>query len=170
MGKWLIYILRKEIEMQLIKQTLDGKELKMLFKTKTGYYADSVLIPEDKLNDKKYIDGVIKKASKKESKYKNKKTEIDGIRFDSIAESRRYLELKAMERAGEISDLKLQPRFDYKGWNGKLLFFYKADFQYYQKGYPNPTIEDVKGMRTPIFNLKKKLIEDRHNITIEIVR
>lgn len=47
----------------------------------------------------------------KYNKYGNIKTVIDGIKFDSKRESERYLELKLLEKAGEISDLKLQPRF-----------------------------------------------------------
>ena len=45
------------------------------------------------------------------SKYRNRKTTIDGIAFDSKAEARRYAELKLLERAGEIKDLELQPKY-----------------------------------------------------------
>lgn len=62
------------------------------------------------------------------SKYNNKKTIVDGITFDSIKESNRYIELKALERIGEIKDLELQPVFKYLSEDGKrVLFKYIAD-------------------------------------------
>ena len=80
-------------------------------------------------------------------KYKNKKTQVDMYVFDSIAESRRYKELALLERAGEIKDLQLQPRFllqeSFKK-NGKTYrkIEYVADFMYFQKG--KNIVEDVK--------------------------
>lgn len=72
-----------------------------------------------------------------QSKYKNKKTQIDMYVFDSVAEARRYKELKLLERAGEISNLELQPRFllqDSFKKNGKTYrkIEYIADFKYCQ--------------------------------------
>lgn len=72
-----------------------------------------------------------------ESKYKNQKTQIDMYVFDSAAEARRYKELKLLERAGEISNLELQPRFllqDSFKKNGKTYrkIEYIADFKYCQ--------------------------------------
>lgn len=69
------------------------------------------------------------------NKYRNKKTQVDMYVFDSIAESKRYKELALLERAGEISDLELQPRFllqeSFKK-NGKThrKIEYIADFMY----------------------------------------
>lgn len=71
------------------------------------------------------------------NKYRNKKIQVDMYVFDSIAESRRYKELKLLERAGEISELELQPKFllqeGFKK-NGKTYrkVEYIADFMYYQ--------------------------------------
>lgn len=71
------------------------------------------------------------------AKYRNKKVQIDMYLFDSIAESRRYKELALLERAGEIKDLQLQPRFllqeSFKK-NGKTYrkIEYIADFMYCQ--------------------------------------
>lgn len=45
------------------------------------------------------------------NKYRNKKTQVDMYVFDSIAESKRYKELALLQRAGEIQNLELQPRF-----------------------------------------------------------
>ena len=113
------------------------------------------------------------------AKYGNKKTVIDGIKFDSIAESRRYIQLKHLEEIGEISHLRLQPRFDYfaentltKAGKPSLLFLYKADFDYCTDD-GKYIVEDVKSKFTdklPVFNLKKKLIEDRHGVEIVEVR
>ena len=70
-------------------------------------------------------------------KYKNKKTQVDMYVFDSIAESKRYKELALLEKAGEIKDLQLQPRFLLQeGFrkNGKTYrkIEYIADFMYCQ--------------------------------------
>lgn len=99
------------------------------------------------------------------SKYGAKKTEIDGIEFDSGKEADRYIELKLLERAGEISDLELQPKFDFK-IEDKKIFTYIADFCYTENG--KRIIEDVKGFKTPVFCLKKRLIEAQFGVKILI--
>tara|TARA_R110000787_G_scaffold181619_1_gene293659 strand:+ start:190 stop:501 length:312 start_codon:yes stop_codon:yes gene_type:complete len=96
-------------------------------------------------------------------KYNNKKVVIDGIKFDSIRESKRYLDLKNLERGGDIKNLELQPRYDFV-LNGVKMGFYKADFRYVENGVL--VIEDVKGMKTPVYNLKKKMMKAFHNINI----
>ena len=99
------------------------------------------------------------------SKYYNKKTQVDMYVFDSIAESKRYKELKLLERAGEIKDLELQPHFllqeGFKK-NGKTYrkIEYIADFQYIENG--KVVIEDVKGKETEVFKLKRKLFEHEY--------
>lgn len=96
------------------------------------------------------------------SKYKNKKVQIDMYIFDSIAESRRYKELALLEKAGEIENLQLQPKFllqeSFKK-NGKTYrkIEYIADFMYEEKG--KVIVEDVKGMETKEFKIKRKLFE-----------
>jgi hypothetical protein len=107
----------------------------------------------------------------KASKYGNKRVEVDGITFDSQAEAKRYAELKLLEKAGQISDLKLQPRFPFyyqTGWTSELMFTYVADFSYVDNVPPHPitVVEDVKGFRTPLYRLKKKLIEAQYGIAI----
>ena len=101
----------------------------------------------------------------KKNKYGAKKTVVDGIKFDSKRESERYKELKLLEKAGEISRLRLQQRFDFEV-NGVRLGFYKADFVYDEKGRQFVTVEDVKGFKTPVYNLKKKLMKAIHGIDI----
>lgn len=90
------------------------------------------------------------------NKYRAIKTTVDGIKFDSKKEATRYQTLKILVMAKEISDLSLQPKFDLIV-NGTKIGFYKADFQYTQDG--KTVVEDVKGMKTPIYNLKKKMIK-----------
>ena len=102
------------------------------------------------------------------SKYNAIKTVVDGIKFDSKAEARRYGELKMLEKVGAISKLELQPRYDIDV-NGMRICFYKADFRYTNHD-DSVTIEDVKGVRTPIYNLKKKLVKACHGVEITEVR
>ena len=101
--------------------------------------------------------------TQKKSKYKSVKTEVDGIMFDSKAEARRYQQLKLLVRAGEIQDLEFQPRYEFI-INDVKIGFYKADFRYTDNG--KLVVEDVKGMKTPVYNLKKKLMKAIHNIDI----
>jgi len=102
------------------------------------------------------------------NKYSNIKDEVYGIKFDSRRESRRYLELLAHERIGEIQDLELQPVYEFR-INGKLMFKYIADFRYKSNIDGLVHIEDVKGVRTPVFNQKKKIIEANYGIKIELI-
>lgn len=89
------------------------------------------------------------------SKYNATKTVVDGITFASKAEARRYGELKVLERAGEISDLKLQPRFDLYSAKLAKVGTYLGDFSYtefYDMGViAAEVVEDVKGVETPLF-------------------
>lgn len=98
------------------------------------------------------------------SKYGNRKTEVDGRLFDSKREANRYSELLLLEKAGEISDLVCQAPFDVVV-NNKHICYYKADFQYITKE-GETVVEDVKGVRTDVFILKKKLVEALYDITI----
>lgn len=107
----------------------------------------------------------------RKSKYNAVKTVVDGIKFDSKAEARRYKVLKGMEQAGEIKDLQLQPEFElvphYKspadGHTVRALK-YRADFRYIESG--KLIIEDVKGRRTDVYRIKKKLFEYKYGIPI----
>lgn len=96
------------------------------------------------------------------SKYNAIKTEIDGHTFDSKFEAEHYASLKLMERAGVISDLKLQPRFllqegfVYQGHKERKIE-YVADFQYTRNG--ETVVEDTKSKatRTQAYKIKRKL-------------
>ena len=89
-------------------------------------------------------------------KYRAKPITLDGIRFASQAEGKRYLELKALEASGEITHLELQPKYTIV-INGVKVCTYIADFRYRTK--TNAVVEDVKGMLTPVYRLKKKMVE-----------
>jgi len=97
------------------------------------------------------------------SKYKAKKCEIDGFKFDSLKEGKRYRQLKLLEKARVIENLELQPRYDLI-INDVKCGFYKADFRYIEND--KLVVEDVKGMKTPVYNLKKKLIKAIYGIDI----
>jgi hypothetical protein len=96
------------------------------------------------------------KPNAKKPKYGAKKTVIDGITFASAKEARRYSELSWLAKAGSISGLELQPRFPVV-INGVKVCTYIADFAYFDG--KSRVIEDVKGFKTPIYKLKKKLVE-----------
>lgn len=110
-----------------------------------------------------------------QSKYRAKPTVVDGIRFASIKESRRYVELMMLARTGAITHLVLQPRFELwaakpmsEGHRGiEKVGAYVGDFQYRDQDNGGITVvEDVKGMKTPLYRLKKKLAEACHGISI----
>lgn len=100
------------------------------------------------------------------SKYKNVKVKLDGITFDSKKEAVHYAYLKSLEKRGVITDLQLQTKLDFK-IDGKKIFTYKPDFEYNDEFGHH--IIDVKGVQTPVFKLKKKLIEAQYKIKIEII-
>lgn len=98
------------------------------------------------------------------SKYNARKVEIDGFVFDSKAEARRYSELKLLEKAGRIRRLELQPKFEIKV-DEKHIANYFADFRYYDPDF-GFVVEDVKGVRTAVYKLKKRLVEAIYGIKI----
>jgi hypothetical protein len=101
------------------------------------------------------------------AKYRNHKTTVDGVVFDSKAEARRYGELRLLEQAGQIEGLVLQPRFDLEV-NGVKLGYYRADYMYYDNTKQRRIVEDVKSRptMTPVYRLKKKLMRACHGIEI----
>lgn len=117
-------------------------------------------------------------------KYHAQKTFFNGIWFDSAREADRYAELLLLQRAGKISDLRLQVKYvlipaqyeyyERYGKNGKRLkdgkrciekeCAYIADFVYEENG--KTVVEDVKGMRTKEYLIKRKLMLWVHGIRI----
>ena len=108
------------------------------------------------------------------SKYRSRKVSVDDITFDSAKEARRYGELKLLERAGIISGLRLQVPYllipsqtDCRGKVVEHAVRYIADFVYQENG--KEIVEDVKGMRTDVYKLKRKLMLYVHGITVKEV-
>ena len=115
------------------------------------------------------------------SKYQSKKVIVDGITFDSRKEANRYKELSLLERAGAISDLQRQvkyqllpaqysPVFDKKArkWKQRCVereVSYLADFVYQQDG--TTVVEDVKGFKTKDYILKRKMMRYFHGVEIK---
>lgn len=109
------------------------------------------------------------------SKYHSKKVSIQGEVLDSKKEARRFLELQMLEKAGRISGLQRQKKFvlvpaQYEPETtgprggkikGKLLereVAYYADFVYFDEEEKDFVIEDTKGVRTPEYIIKRKLM------------
>ena len=101
------------------------------------------------------------------SKYRAIPTLVDGIRFASRRESLRYMELKLLACAGEISGLELQPVFPLLV-DGVKVGRYLADFRYYRKD-GELVIEDSKGFKTPVYRLKKRIVEAQYGIQVQEV-
>ena len=95
------------------------------------------------------------------SKYHAKKTTIDGITFDSQMEAKRYLQLKDMG----VENLQRQVAYvliDKSKYGREIK--YVADFVYDLEG--SQIVEDVKGFRTPVYSLKKRMMAERYDIVI----
>lgn len=115
----------------------------------------------------------------KRQKYGAKRKEVDGIMFASSREAARYIELKALQAAGVITDLALQPRFTLQYACSRMVnnkyttlrkIEYVADFMYRDED-GNVRIEDVKGVRTPVFNLKEKMFRAKYPLLrLEIIK
>ena len=105
------------------------------------------------------------------SKYKAKKTKVDGITFDSKKEAERYRQLKMLENARHISDLELQKKFvliPSQKVDGKIKereCSYRADFTYIEDG--RQIVEDTKGFKTDSYIIKRKLMLERHGIEVK---
>jgi len=107
------------------------------------------------------------------SKYHAVKTTIDGITFDSKIEAHRYQDLVILQKAGLIKDLKVHPKFvllepfEYRGQKIGAIT-YTADFQYVATNlfnhysFSEVVVEDVKGVRTAVFNVKWKLAKFKY--------
>lgn len=102
------------------------------------------------------------------TKYGNVKTTVDGEKFDSAAEARRYQVLKIMERAKEITDLKRQVRYPLVAHAVEpvAVAFYVADFVYRRVSDGVEVVEDCKGFRTDMYKLKRKWMKACYGIDI----
>ena len=96
-------------------------------------------------------------------KYRNIPIELDGLKFASKREGYRWIELRQMERAGIISNLKRQVTFPLT-IDGLLICKYIADYVYDRNG--KHIVEDAKGVRTDVYRLKAKLMNAIYGIVI----
>lgn len=112
----------------------------------------------------------------KANKYHNKKVSINGVTFDSKLEAKRYTELKLLEKNGIIKDLVLQPSYEliptFKKDNKTYRkACYIADFSYYDNELGKVIVEDTKGFKTPVYELKRKLFEYTYkDLTIKEIK
>ncbi|HEY1186935.1 MAG TPA: DUF1064 domain-containing protein [Gemmata sp.] len=102
------------------------------------------------------------------TKYSSVKVEVDGIKFASKKEARRYAELKLLVSAGAIRDLQLQVTYRCEV-NGVKVCDYRADFVYVRVRDGAEVVEDVKGFRTDVYKLKKRLMAACNGIEIKEV-
>lgn len=95
----------------------------------------------------------------RKNKFNAVKTVVDGLTFDSKREAARYSQLRLLEKAGQIRNLRRQIKYPIDV-NGHKVCTYWADFCYEElhKTRWVEITEDVKGHRTPIYNLKKRLM------------
>ena len=107
------------------------------------------------------------------NKYRNEPVVIDGVRFPSKKEARRWGELKLLERAGEIRNLQRQVRHKIIV-NGELVCVYVSDFNYEERNGKqwSPVVEDVKSDATrnnAVFRLKSSLMRAVNGVNIRVV-
>ena len=109
-------------------------------------------------------------------KYGNRKVTNEDGTFDSVKEFSRWQELKLMERAGEIYELRRQVPYvlipAQRDENGKLIereVKYIADFTYRERCGNRLVVEDTKGLKTREYILKRKMMLYRHGIRIQEV-
>jgi hypothetical protein len=113
---------------------------------------------------------------KKPAKYRNKKVEWQGMKFDSIREFERYQELHILEKAKKISGLIHQHRIKLSCGGVPVLskkgrqLSYIVDFTYWDYELDRQRFEDVKGYNTPLGDLKIAVVEAETGNEIEIVR
>ena len=107
-------------------------------------------------------------------KYHNQPCEYDGHHFDSMAERDRYIELKLMQEMGVIEGLEMQkkyvlvPKGKYPSGKAYKEISYIADFVYKYNG--EVIVEDVKGVKTAVYQLKKKMMAGVYGIEVQEVK
>lgn len=106
----------------------------------------------------------------KRHKYFAKPTVVDGRRFHSKGEARRYEALKLMERAGMIRGLECQPRYVLHALGGAKVGVFSADFKYFSVERRAVVIEDFKGIEVPLTKWRRRHAEAEYGITVEIVK
>jgi hypothetical protein len=113
---------------------------------------------------------IITRKTGKPNKFFAKKTIFMGIKFDSKWEAERYGQLKAMEKAGVVTQFERQVKYELS-INDMKICDYVADFRYLleeENGLSRLVVEDAKGVQTPEFKLKKKMMKAIHGIDIHL--
>ena len=105
------------------------------------------------------------------NKYGNKRVYDGDEVFDSRKEHNRWRELLLMQRAGEISGLRRQVKFELlpsmKSSHGTIrATYYIADFVYTDTRKREIVVEDVKGVRTDVYKLKKKMMLNKYGVEV----
>lgn len=113
----------------------------------------------------------------RQPKYRNKKTQLDGLTFDSKAEARRWAELQLLARCGRAHDLRRQVRFELVPGvrlagesRAKPALTYVADFVYFDRELGRQVIEDVKGVATDVYRIKQHLMKALLGLDITEIR
>lgn len=112
----------------------------------------------------------------KPSKYRNVRVSVDGFSFDSKAEAARYHVLVLMEKAGLIRDLEVHPKFvlitasHTREGEDVAVCDYIADFSYVDVPKSRTIVEDVKGVKTALYRLKKKWLFLQEGIDVQEIR
>lgn len=107
-------------------------------------------------------------ADRPRSKYRNKKTRVGALMFDSKLEAARYVDLVRLQEGGVISGLQCQVPFKIEV-NDQLICKYIADFTYLDCDRKK-IVEDAKGKKTPVYELKKKMMSAILGIDIQEYR
>lgn len=90
---------------------------------------------------------------------------VDDVKFDSTKEANRYAQLKLLVRAGKIKDLRLQVRYDlipkqkFSDGSSMVGTYYLADFVYFDCDKGCEVVEDSKGAKTAVYQIKRKLMK-----------
>lgn len=116
------------------------------------------------MNKNQQLAQVLASNARKPSKYRAVRCEVDGEKFDSQKEERRWMVLRMLVRAGTIRDLERQRKYPL-AVRDNCIGYYVADFTYRNLA-KQVVIEDCKGFRTPLYRWKKKHVEAQYGITI----
>ena len=118
---------------------------------------------------------ITRKRATGASKYKAVKTTVAGVTFDSKREAARHAELLLLQRAGEIRGLRRQvvyelvPGVKFAGAaRARPAIRYTADFVYVE--HDKFVIEDVKGVETPEFRIKRHLLLALHGLEVRVTK
>ena len=116
------------------------------------------------MNGRSFSAAVLGLGPKKGHKYSAVAVELDGIKFSSRREARRWAALTLLQRAGQITGLKRQVKIGLMGAHGPILTptgrpaFYIADFVYRDTARGTEVVEDAKGFPTPEYKLKRAIL------------